>query len=84
MKTAVKPIVKTRTIIIEVKPVGSWQSAIRTALQLVNEYEGNDGLKISVIGTNLEMDFPNRHTKSCPELFEKLRLIPTIAKVYHQ
>ncbi len=83
-ETAVKTAIKTRTIIIEVKPVGNWQEAIRQALRLVNEYDGNDGLKICVAGQHMEMNFPERKTKSCPDLFEKLRLIASIAKVYNQ
>lgn len=70
-------------VVIEVKAAGNWQKACRDALQLVNEYEGQDGLSIRVTGHPMRMDFPNRHTKSCPELFEALRLIPGIAKVYN-
>lgn len=78
-----KTTVQTRTVVIEVKPVGNWQDGIRRALRLVNEYEGQDGLKISVSGQDLEMAFPDRQTKSCPELFEALRLIPSISKVFN-
>ena len=78
-----KPTIQTRTIVIEVKPVGNWQEGIRRALRLVNEYEGQDGLKISVAGQDMEMTFPDRNTKSCPELFEALRLIPSISKVFN-
>ncbi|MCP4360711.1 MAG: DNA polymerase III subunit alpha [Chloroflexi bacterium] len=74
---------QTYTVIIEVKPSGNWQKTCHDALRLVNEYEGQDGLNIRITGQPLTMDFPNRRTKSCPELFEALRLIPGIAKVYN-
>lgn len=75
---------KTHVVmVIEVKPSGNWQKACRDALRLVNEYEGKDGLSIRIAGQGMKMDFPNGRTKSCPELFEALRLIPGIARVYN-
>ena len=72
------------TIVIEVKPVGNWQETIRRALRLINEYEGEDGLTIKLTGQDLQMDFPNRNTRSCGELFDALRMIPSIHKVFNQ
>lgn len=74
---------RTYTVVIEVKPAGNWQKACRDALRLANEYEGKDGLSIRIAGKKLQMDFPNGRTKSCPELFEALRLIPGIHRVFN-
>ena len=77
------PVTDRRTVVIEIKPVGNWQEACRRALRLVNEYEGSDGLSICITGQEMQMNFPDRQTRSCPELFEALRLIPGIAKVFN-
>lgn len=75
--------VASYTVVIEVKPSGNWQQACREALRLVNKYEGQDGLSIRIAGQKLKMDFRHGRTRSCPELFEALRLIPGINKVYN-
>jgi DNA polymerase-3 subunit alpha len=74
---------RTYTVVIEVKPSANWQQACREALRQVNEYVGPDGLSIRIVGQGLKMEFGHGRTRSCPELFEALRLIPGIAKVYN-
>jgi DNA polymerase-3 subunit alpha len=74
---------RSLTVVVEIRPSGNWQKACRDVLRLVNEYEGQDSLSIRIIGQDLKMDFGHGRTRSCPELFEALRLLPGISRVYN-
>ena len=77
-----KPADKTRTVIIEIKPVGNWKEACRQALSKSSQFEGGDQLSVRLAGSRLAMDFPNQSTRLCPDLLESLRMVPGIARVY--
>ncbi|MBX3056053.1 MAG: DNA polymerase III subunit alpha [Anaerolineae bacterium] len=71
------------TVVVEVRPSGNWQKACRDIVRLADEYEGPDGLTIHIVGQGLKMALGYGRTRSCPELFDALRLISSIAKVYN-
>jgi hypothetical protein len=73
---------RTRTIVIEIKPVGNWKDACRQALDKSGQFEGSDRLSVRLAGSHLAMDFPNQSTRLCPDLLESLRMVPGIARVY--
>ncbi|MCP4424236.1 MAG: DNA polymerase III subunit alpha [Chloroflexi bacterium] len=73
---------QTRTVIIEIKPVGNWKEACRRSLEKSSAYEGGDSLSLRLIGSDLVMEFPERHTKVCSDLMELLRQVPGVARVY--
>jgi DNA polymerase-3 subunit alpha len=77
-----KPADKSRTVIIEVKPVGNWKEACRQALTKSGQFEGSDQLSVRLAGSHLAMSFPNQSTRLCPDLLESLRMVPGIARVY--
>ncbi len=74
---------RTLTVVVEIRPSGNWQKACRDVLRLVNEYEGPDGLSIRIVGQGLKMEFGHGRTRSCPELFDALRLISGVTRVYN-
>ena len=73
---------QNRTVIIEIKPVGNWKEACRHSLEKSSAYEGGDSLSLRLIGSDLVMEFPERHTKVCSDLMELLRQVPGVARVY--
>ncbi len=73
---------QTRTVIIEIKPVGNWKEACRRSLEKSSAYQGSDSLSLRLIGSDLVMEFPERHTKVCSDLLELLRQVPGVARVY--
>ncbi len=77
-----KPVDKTRTVVVEIKPVGNWKDACRQALDKSGQFEGSDRLSVRLAGSRLAMEFPNQSTRFCPDLLESLRMVPGIARVY--
>jgi hypothetical protein len=77
-----KPASKTRTVVVEIKPVGNWKEACRQALVKSGQFEGGDQLSLRLAGSGLAMAFPNQSTRFCPDLLESLRMVPGIARVY--
>ncbi|MCB9419307.1 MAG: DNA polymerase III subunit alpha [Ardenticatenaceae bacterium] len=77
-----KPVDKTRTIVVEIKPVGNWKDACRQAVAKSGQFQGSDRLNVRLAGSDLAMEFPNQSTRLCPDLLESLRLVPGIARVY--
>jgi DNA polymerase-3 subunit alpha len=71
------------TVVVEIRPSGNWQKVCRDIVRLANEYEGPDGLTIHIAGQGLKMELGHGRTRSCPELFDALRLISGIARVYN-
>lgn len=73
-----------KTIVVEIKPVGNWQHVCRQSLKTAGEFEGQEGLSLSLAGQRLIMDFPNQQTHICTELIEKLEGIHGVLRVYEK
>lgn len=80
---AAPPSVRQLMVVVEIRPSGNWQSVCRDVLRLVQEYEGQDRLRICLAGQGMQMEFPNHRINSCPELLERLRMISGIDRVYN-
>lgn len=72
----------SKTIVVEIKPVGAWQQACRQSVKAATEFPGEEGLRLRLAGQNLTMDFPNQQTRVCTELIEKLERIHGVLRVY--
>jgi DNA polymerase-3 subunit alpha len=73
-----------RTVVVEVKLVSNWRDACRRSVELAGRFSGQDGLSLRLVNNRLAMDFPNQHTRVCPELVESLRLVPGVSRVYKE
>ena len=71
-----------QTIVVEVRPVSNWQFVFRESVRLAGQFDGPDALKLCVSGQATFIELPNQNTLICPDLFDRLRMLPGIAKVY--
>ena len=70
-----------RTITIEVKPSSDWRETCRRLVNIATRFEGQDSLRLAIVGQKLVMDLPNQRTHYCPELVDAVRQLPAIGSV---
>jgi DNA polymerase-3 subunit alpha len=71
----------TKTMVVEIKPVGNWKEACRQVIEEASKYQGEDKLRLQMVSHGWAMDFPNNHTKICQDLLVNLRRLPGVASV---
>ncbi|MCB8921336.1 MAG: DNA polymerase III subunit alpha [Ardenticatenaceae bacterium] len=75
---------KTKTVVVEIKPVGNWQQVCRQSVKIAQEFTGQEGLCLRLAGQNMSMDFPDQYTHICMELIEKLERVHGVLRVYER
>ncbi len=78
---AVSGRIQGRVIVVDVQPTENWQENCRQIVQLVDEFEGNDHLRIRLFKQGFEMDFPNHPTLFCPELVRSIEGMSSVLNV---
>lgn len=73
--------IQGRVIIVDVQPSANWQDNCRQIVKLVDEFEGNDHLRIRLVNPGFEMDFPNHPTLFCPELVRSIKEMASVLNV---
>jgi hypothetical protein len=81
---AVPPPPQRQTVVVEVRPVSNWRAIFRESVRLAGEFAGPDALTLKVSGQPQHIHLPNQQTLVCPELLERLRMQPGIARVYRE
>ena len=70
-----------KTIVVEIKADPDWPKVCRQIVRMVNEYEGQNGLRIRIALQPLEMEFPNLRTRLCSELITRIEQVPAVNRV---
>jgi DNA polymerase III subunit alpha len=70
-----------RTVAIEVRPSPDWQDTCRKLVGIATRFDGQDSLRLAIVGQGLVMDLPNHKTRFCPELVEAVKQLESIGKV---
>ena len=70
-----------KTIVVEIKAVRNWESVCQQVVWIMDDYEGQDTLKIRITGKAMQMEFPNLHTLVCPESISTLKQLPAVKDI---
>lgn len=78
------PVNGRKTLVVEINAVSNWRELCRYAVNLANEYSGEDGLLLRVSGMSQAIHLPRQNTDICPNLLERLRMKQGINRAFEQ
>jgi DNA polymerase III subunit alpha len=73
---------KSQLLVVEIKPSGNWQHACRRSVKTAEQFRGQDGLRLRLVGQQRVIDFPDQQTQCCDELIDQLERIDGVQRVY--
>jgi hypothetical protein len=71
-------------LVVEIKPTGNWQHVCRRSVKTAEQFQGQDGLRLRLVGQQRLIDFPDQQTRCCEELIDQLERIAGVQRVYTQ